>query len=214
MVVFIFLKKWFLSKIGDILWSHRQIKDAAIAPPGPPGRFGHGGFSARRGTLKRGRVPGATLNKSSRINYYNGHIMAQRPTTTTPAWPLTLHAGSLDYDIFADEDSGFSDDSYYDQDQSEEEECLHDQCKIELFTKTLLRGDSVELWSNSTRLLQPGFDNKVTSLRVSGPCVWELYKDADFEGTSKTFAEGSYRNAVALGKLLRKASSVKNIGCR
>jgi len=57
------------------------------------------------------------------------------------------------------------------------------------------------------------FDNKAFSLQVFGPCTWQVYVDANYSGKSKTFGEGSYKNAVDIGPLLRRISSVENKKC-
>lgn len=87
------------------------------------------------------------------------------------------------------------------------------ECKLELFSKTLLRGKSVELTEDTSDLSDLDFNNKVISLRVTGPCSWSLYKDTNYTGDSVSFVENlTYKNAVDLGKVFRKASSVKKSG--
>jgi len=91
--------------------------------------------------------------------------------------------------------------------------CAEVVCKLELFSKTLLRGKKVELTEDVSDLSDLDFNNKVISLRVTGPCTWSLYKDTDYAGDSVSFVEtSSYKDAVALGKVFRKASSAKKSG--
>jgi len=89
--------------------------------------------------------------------------------------------------------------------------CIPAACKIELFPKTLLRETGVTISDDTEDLA--AFDNKTESLKVSGNCRWEVWTDKNFEGVSQTFAPGEYKNAATLRKVLRKASSVKNLGC-
>jgi len=89
--------------------------------------------------------------------------------------------------------------------------CIPAACKIELFPKTLLRETGVTIADDTKDLA--AFDNKTESLRVSGNCRWQVWTDKNFEGVSQTFAPGEYKNAATLRKVLRKASSVKNLGC-
>jgi uncharacterized protein YegL len=133
-------------------------------------------------------------------------------TSTTPQHTTTYDSADYDSDYSDEEEAADIDGTTA---TTTTKQCNLDQCKITLFSKTLLRGESIELTGDVADLSVKGFafDNKVTSLEVSGPCTWALFKDANFTGTIKTFSAGPYRNAVSIGKLLRKASSVRNEGC-
>merc|ERR1719461_2737036 len=90
-------------------------------------------------------------------------------------------------------------------------QCPRIDCKIELFSKTLFRGDKIEVTADMEEL--GDFDNKVQSIKVSGTCSWKVFVDEDNQGVSRTFMPGEYRNAASIKLVLKKASSVQNIGC-
>merc|ERR1719150_3089571 len=90
-------------------------------------------------------------------------------------------------------------------------QCPKIDCKIELFSKTLFRGDKIEVTADMEEL--GDFDNKVQSIKVSGTCSWKVYVDESNQGVFQTFMPGEYRNAATIKLVLKKASSVQNIGC-
>merc|ERR1712117_534757 len=90
-------------------------------------------------------------------------------------------------------------------------QCPKIDCKIELFSKTLFRGDKIEVTADMEEL--GDFDNKVQSIKVSGTCSWKVFVDESNQGVSQTFTPGEYRNAATIKLVLKKASSVQNIGC-
>merc|ERR1719192_1316493 len=90
-------------------------------------------------------------------------------------------------------------------------QCPKIDCKIELFSKTLFRGDKIEVSADMEEL--GDFDNKVQSIKVSGTCSWKVYVDESNQGVFQTFMPGEYRNAATIKLVLKKASSVQNIGC-
>ena len=91
--------------------------------------------------------------------------------------------------------------------------CQPDLCTVTLYSKTLLRGNSANATQSVDDLASIGFDDQTASLRVEGLCTWTLYKDAQFQGESKMFGLGEYKNAVHLRKLFKKVSSIENMGC-
>merc|ERR1712117_917518 len=90
-------------------------------------------------------------------------------------------------------------------------QCPRIDCKIELFSKTLFRGDKIEVTADMEEL--GDFDNKAQSIKVSGTCSWKVFVDESNQGVSQTFMPGEYRNAATIKLVLKKASSVQNIGC-
>jgi len=90
-------------------------------------------------------------------------------------------------------------------------QCPKIDCKIELFSKTLFRGDKIEVTADMEEL--GDFDNKVQSIKVSGTCSWKVFVDESNQGVSQTFMPGEYRNAATIKLVLKRASSVQNIGC-
>jgi len=90
-------------------------------------------------------------------------------------------------------------------------QCPKIDCKIELFSKTLFRGDKIEVTADMEEL--GDFDNKAQSIKVSGTCSWKVFVDESNQGVSQTFMPGEYRNAATIKLVLKKASSVQNIGC-
>merc|ERR1711884_744506 len=90
-------------------------------------------------------------------------------------------------------------------------QCPKIDCKIELFSKTLFRGDKIEVTADMKEL--GDFDNKVQSIKVSGTCSWKVYVDESNQGVFQTFMPGEYRNAATIKLVLKRASSVQNIGC-
>merc|ERR1712183_240254 len=90
-------------------------------------------------------------------------------------------------------------------------QCPKIDCKIELFSKTLFRGDKIEVSADMEEL--GDFENKVQSIKVSGTCSWNVFVDQSYQGVFQTFTPGEYRNAATIKFVLKKASSVQNIGC-
>jgi len=145
-------------------------------------------------------------------------ISKQRPrptsayTTTTYRPPPTTTMATYDY--YSDDNSSEIEMLQVEEATTTEKTCDVSQCKLELFTKTLLRGEKVVLTGDVGDLDGLGFDDKVISLRVNGTCRWELFRDTDYQGASQSFvASGTYKNAVSLSKVFRKASSAKIAGC-
>lgn len=136
------------------------------------------------------------------------HTTTYRPHTTTTTYRNFL-SSSMDY--FDD----FSDSAYDYESQSAVTTtpvpCVPTDCKLELFSRTLFRKDSLALTGDSLNLKD--FDNKVESLRVTGNCRWTLYNDQDHQGVNQSFTPGDYKNAASVRKVLRKASSAKIDGC-
>jgi len=89
--------------------------------------------------------------------------------------------------------------------------CIPADCQIELFSRTLLRGKNVTITTDTKNLAD--FDNKVESLKVSGNCQWRVWTETDFKGAEQSFTTGEFKNARTIKNVLRKASSVENIGC-
>merc|ERR1712038_207028 len=90
-------------------------------------------------------------------------------------------------------------------------QCPKIDCKIELFSKTLFRGGKIEVTADMEEL--GDFDNKAQSIKVSGTCSWKVFVDESNQGVFQTFMPGEYRNAATIKLVLKKASSVQNIGC-
>ncbi len=82
-------------------------------------------------------------------------------------------------------------------------------CKIVLYTKTYLRGESKTLTSEARNL--EDFDEKTTSLEVKGPCCWILYSEADFNGDNKKFRAGKFKSSSDMDNLFRAVSSVQKL---
>merc|ERR1712165_672819 len=114
-------------------------------------------------------------------DYYDSPSFSAATTTTTPATTTTTT------------------------------QCPKIDCKIELFSKTLFRGDKIEVTADMEEL--GDFDNKVQSIKVSGTCSWKVFVDESNQGVFQTFMPGEYRNAATIKLVLKKASSVQNIGC-
>merc|ERR1711978_452787 len=90
-------------------------------------------------------------------------------------------------------------------------QCPKIDCKIELFSKTLFLGDKIEVTADMDEL--DDFDNKAHSIKVSGTCSWKVFVDESNQGVFQTFLPGEYRNAATIKLVLKRASSVQNIGC-
>merc|ERR1719495_1811223 len=117
-------------------------------------------------------------------DYYDSQSFSAATTTTTTTTPATTTTTT---------------------------QCPKIDCKIELFSKTLFRGDKIEVSADMEEL--GDFDNKVQSIKVSGTCSWKVFVDESNQGVSQTFMPGEYRNAATIKLILKKASSVQNIGC-
>ena len=91
-------------------------------------------------------------------------------------------------------------------------------CSIHMFAKTYLRGTNIILVNPGSSIVPNlssyAFDDQLTSLKVTGPCCWDIFEEVDFQGTHKRFREGEYKSTSNLGSALTKeASSVKVIAC-
>merc|ERR1719245_2039693 len=118
---------------------------------------------------------------------------------------------SADYDTDYFDSSSFSAATTTTTPATTTTQCPKIDCKIELFSKTLFRGDKIEVTADMEEL--GDFDNKVQSIKVSGTCSWTVFVDESYQGVSQTFMPGEYRNAATIKLVLKKASSVQNIGC-
>ena len=91
-------------------------------------------------------------------------------------------------------------------------------CRIEMFSRTYLRGDSLIL-SDTTNSIIPdlstySFDDKLSSFVIQGPCCWQIFENTMFTGRNKHFDEGEYKSSTMLGAdLAREASSIKIVAC-
>jgi uncharacterized protein YegL len=95
-------------------------------------------------------------------------------------------------------------------------------CRLILFDRTLLRGQSVTLTPSNSSIITQGFsnlssfsfDNKLVSFEVLGPCCWKLFKDDNFSGEYKVFSKGEYKSSTNLGaELAKEVSSVLMDDC-
>merc|ERR1712004_133737 len=87
------------------------------------------------------------------------------------------------------------------------------QGNLTMWTRTYLRGDSLQTNDDIADLSDRGFDNKLVSLEVSSGCCWLIFSEPNFEGEAKLFPEGKYQSVSSVGNLFRAASSVKKTSC-
>merc|ERR1711953_151200 len=87
------------------------------------------------------------------------------------------------------------------------------QGNLTMWTRTYLRGDSLQTNDDIADLSDRGFDNKLVSLEVSSGCCWLIFSEPNFEGETKLFPEGKYQSVSSVGNLFRAASSVKKTTC-
>jgi len=170
----------------------------APAPP-PPGM--------RTAVFKSGSRNRA---RPQSFNHFLGGHMG--PTTTTPRTTTTFGKvwnGTVQHSL--DSWDNYDDYDYDTATTTTATPCVPTDCKVELFSRTLFRGDSVTLTAGSLDLND--FDNKLESLRVSGNCKWTLFTEKDHQGVSQSFLPGDYKNAATLRKVLRKASSAEVNEC-
>merc|ERR1719510_1545017 len=144
---------------------------------------------------------GAMKNRK-RTRPTNFRLISSATTTTTP----TLFSASYDY-----YDSPSFSAATTTPTTTTTTQCPKIDCKIELFSKTLFRGDKIEVSADMEEL--GDFENKVQSIKVSGNCSWKVFVDQSYQGVFQTFPPGEYRNAAIIKFVLKKASSVQNIGC-
>ena len=87
------------------------------------------------------------------------------------------------------------------------------QCrgKLVLFTQTYLRGRNMTTSEDVPDLQSHNFDDKVTSLEVTGTCCWVLFSEPHYRGHSQQYRNGQYKSAADIGQLFRDVSSVKKI---
>ena len=82
-------------------------------------------------------------------------------------------------------------------------------CKITLFAQTYLRGENVSSSSEISDLSEKSFDNKTTSVEVTGSCCWNLFSEKNFQGKKIELRAGQYKSAGDLGELFRYVSSIR-----
>ena len=87
------------------------------------------------------------------------------------------------------------------------------QGNLTMWTRTYLRGESLQTNDDITYLSAHGFNNKLVSLEVSSGCCWLIFSEPNFEGEAKLFPEGKYQSVSSVGNLFRAASSVKKTSC-
>lgn len=139
-------------------------------------------------------------------------LLMNRLTTTTPAYDYAYDSYDNDYGAVQPSTTTTTGTTTTTTTTTATTTLSCSECKIVLYSKTLLRGDKIELTDDVTDLSDLGFDNKAISVAVTGACRWYLYQDKDYKGQYVTFVDGSYKDAVDLGRLFRKTSSVKMTG--
>ena len=87
------------------------------------------------------------------------------------------------------------------------------QGNLTMWTRTYLRGESLQTNDDITYLSAHGFNNKLVSLEVSSGCCWLIFSEPNFEGETKLFPEGKYQSVSSVGNLFRAASSVRKTTC-
>merc|ERR1711962_1757311 len=87
------------------------------------------------------------------------------------------------------------------------------QGNLTMWTRTYLRGESLQTNDDITDLSAHGFNNKLVSLEVSSGCCWLIFSEPNFEGEVKLFPEGKYQSVSSVGNLFRAASSVRKTTC-
>merc|ERR1719495_194613 len=87
------------------------------------------------------------------------------------------------------------------------------QGNLTMWTRTYLRGESLQTNDDITYLSAHGFNNKLVSLEVTSGCCWLIFSEPNFEGEAKLFPEGKYQSVSSVGNLFRAASSVKKTSC-
>merc|ERR1712223_348891 len=87
------------------------------------------------------------------------------------------------------------------------------QGNLTMWTRTYLRGESLQTNDDIADLSDHGFDNKLVSLEVSSGCCWLIFSEPNFEGETKLFPEGKYQSVSSVGNLFRAASSVRKATC-
>merc|ERR1711963_511801 len=87
------------------------------------------------------------------------------------------------------------------------------QGNLTMWTRTYLRGESLQTNDDITYLSAHGFNNKLVSLEVSSGCCWLIFSEPNFGGETKLFPEGKYQSVSSVGNLFRAASSVRKTTC-
>jgi len=87
------------------------------------------------------------------------------------------------------------------------------QGNLTMWTRTYLRGESLQTNDDITYLSAHGFNNKLVSLEVTSGCCWLIFSEPNFEGETKLFPEGKYQSVSSVGNLFRAASSVRKTTC-
>merc|ERR1711962_934386 len=87
------------------------------------------------------------------------------------------------------------------------------QGNLTMWTRTYLRGESLQTNDDIADLSDLGFDNKLVSLEVSSGCCWLIFSEPNFGGETKLFPEGKYKSVSSVGNLFRATSSVRKTTC-
>ena len=129
------------------------------------------------------------------------------------------HPGDYDYDIlvprvFSDKKTRI----VYEDSIEDDEELNLDDCEINLYPKTYLRGSKTtitrQINSSVTDLSLHSFDDMLKSLEVKGSCCWSIFADKHFRGPHKQFRTGQYKSSTMIGAdLVGEASSLKITVC-
>ena len=87
------------------------------------------------------------------------------------------------------------------------------QGNLTMWTRTYLRGESLQTNDDIADLSDRSFDNKLVSLEVTSGCCWLIFSEPNFGGEVKRFPEGKYQSVSSVGNLFRAASSVRKTTC-
>jgi uncharacterized protein YegL len=164
-------------------------------------------------------------------NSYGGGLASVRTTTNIPHYMTTfkpVYPLVLDYseDVSTDEDNVPSvlgtggkhlphkmttetDENGLTTESTHPTTASVEPCNITLFSQTYLRGENVSLTNETKDLAGKDFDNKTTSVQVTGNCCWALFSEPNFRGKSIQLHSGQFKSAGDLGELFRDVSSVQ-----
>ena len=87
--------------------------------------------------------------------------------------------------------------------------CKSSSCSMTVYDNTNYGGRSLFISQQNADLRNDYFNDKISSLRITGTCDWLLYTDTNFGGTSYLVSPGNYPHYSNWGGSNDKLSSIR-----
>ena len=166
-------------------------------------------------TMRAAATPMFSANSAGHSLIWRASGGIGRPQHTTP-WPIfstTTTMPPRNYNDFAlsTKHSNFMDIEY---DDSSSGGIPVGECKLILFSKTNMRGTSLEVLSDIQDLSLEGFKNKEGSMEIEGQCCWEIFTMSNFAGRPfMARFRDNFASAESIKQIYKKAVSVRKMNC-